>query len=307
MYRDRLCKPQVALYQQVPALQTRSAGEWRTIKRIVLTDPSFAIDLHQTGLEVHDIETSEEFARRVPHTRDAGLQLMAMRRLAESFLNETETPVQALVEAAVDLCGADSAGVSVQRPDKPESEFWHWLATAGDYTPFTNAVLPRHPSACGVCVARGGPQLFRVNQRFFDIMGIEAPLITDGLLLPWNVEGMRGTIFVMAHGRREAFDFQDLQLMQLLAEFAGFAVRAQRQQKVEIAAATASAEMNLARELAHQVNNPLQSLTNSVYISEVRAQSPQQRALVRHMKSDVDRLSRLVKQLLLPIDPSQAN
>jgi hypothetical protein len=46
-----------------------------------------------------------------------------------------------------------------------------------------NAVIPRYPSACGICLERGKPQLFRVGQRFFDTMGIEASLVTDGILL----------------------------------------------------------------------------------------------------------------------------
>ena len=92
-------------------------------------------------------------------------------------------------------------------------------------------MLPRYPSACGVCLELGRPQLFRVSKRFFEILGVVAPLVTDGLLLPWQVDGTRGTIFIMAHERDQAFDADDLRMMQMLADFAAMGFRHQRQQK----------------------------------------------------------------------------
>ena len=141
------------------------------------------------------------------------------------------------------------------------------MATAGQYSGFLNAVLPRYPSACGVCLERGQPQHFRVGQRFFDIMGIEAPLVTDGILLPWEVNETRGTIFVMAHGRTEAFDRADARMMQLLAEFAALGVKQQRQQKKLMDQEKAAAAAAMANDLAHKINNPLQALTNQLYLA----------------------------------------
>ena len=44
------------------------------------------------------------------------------------------------------------------------------------------------------------------------------------------VGATRGTIFIMAHGRTEAFDLEDSRMMQVLADFAAMGVRQQRQQ-----------------------------------------------------------------------------
>ena len=63
-------------------------------------------------------------------------------------------------------------------------------------------------------------------------MGIEAPLVTDGILIPWEVGETRGTIFVMAHGRTDAFDANDCRLMKVLADFAAMGVRQQAQQRI---------------------------------------------------------------------------
>ena len=177
-----------------------------------------ASTLSESGLEVVDIRRDEAYSDRRVHDRDSVMQMEGMRRIAHAFVEKPETILQELVTAAVDLCGADSAGISIEKDDRTDQAFYHWIATAGQYSEFLNAVLPRYPSACGVCLERGAPQLFRVNQRFFDIMGIQAPLVTDGILLPWKVDETRGTIFVMAHGRTEAFDQGDCRMMEMLAE-----------------------------------------------------------------------------------------
>ena len=220
-----------------------------------------------TGLEVLDLDTHTEFTARRMHTRDVALQMEGLRRLTHSFVQSPDTILQELVNAAVELCGADSAGISLETEEKSDANYYHWVATAGQYNGFLNAVLPRYPSACGICLERGKPQLFRVRQRFFDIMGIDAPLVTDGILLPWQVEETRGTIFIMAHGRTAAFDKDDGQMMRVLADFAAMAVRHQRQQHALLQQAKAAAAAEMANRLAHQINNPLQSLMQVAYLA----------------------------------------
>jgi hypothetical protein len=225
-----------------------------------------------------------------------------MHRLARAFVESPDTILQELVNAAVDLCGADSAGISIELEKKSEENFYHWVATAGAYAGFLNATLPRYPSACGLCLERGRPQLFRVSQRFFDVMGIDAPTVTDGILLPWQVEEMRGTIWIMAHGRTEAFDRDDSRMMQVLAEFAAMGVRQQRQQKTLMEQASVAAAASMANDLAHKINNPLQSLTNLVYLAAEGKSDADAKVLAEELSEHIQRLSVLVGELLaLPV------
>jgi len=255
-----------------------------------------------TGIEVIDLQSDAEFLNRTLHVRDSAVQLEGLQRLARAFVERPETVLQELVDAAVSLCGADSAGISVERPDRTEDDYYHWIATAGEYAGFLNAVLPHQPSACGICIERGRPQLFRVSQRFFDLMGVQAPTVTDGILLPWQVDGLQGTVWVMAHGREIAFDGEDLKLMEVLAEFAAMGIRQQRQQKLLLDKASAAAAAAMADELAHKINNPLQSLTNILYLASEGHHGDGARAVGRQALGDLQRLSALVKQLLeLPV------
>jgi len=253
-------------------------------------------ELEEVGLEVVDLADETAFASRRLHSRNGSMQMQATHRLAIAFVEHPETILQELVNAAVELCGADSAGISIEREDKTEESYYQWVATAGEYSSFLNASLPVYPSACTICLQRGGPQHFRVSKRFFDLLGVEAALVTDGILLPWEVEEMRGTIFIIAHGREEAFDVEDLRLMQVLAGFAAMGVRQQRQQKKLLLQASAAAAAAMANDLAHQINNPLQALTNVLYLA---AQSEGgEKELALKLLADFDKLSVLVKALL---------
>ena len=251
-----------------------------------------------TGLEVLDLDSHPEFTARRLHPRDIAVQMEGLRRLTHSFLQSPDTILQELVNAAVDLCGADSAGISLETREKSDAKFYHWVATAGQYNGFLNAVLPRYPSACGICLERGRPQLFRVSQRFFDIMGIDAPLVTDGILLPWQVDETRGTIFIMAHGRTEAFDQDDGQLMRVMADFAAMAVRHQKQQQALLHQARTAAAAAMASNLAHRINNPLQSLMNVAYLAAEGHSGGDAKTLGEDLSGDLQRLSAVVNEAL---------
>lgn len=253
------------------------------------------------GLEVLDLDTHPEFTARRLHPRDVALQMEGLRRLTRSFVQNPDTILQELVNAAVELCGADSAGISLETDDKSDENYYHWVATAGQYNGFLNAVLPRYPSACGICLERGKPQLFRVRQRFFDIMGIEAPLVTDGILLPWQVENTRGTIFIMAHGRTAAFDKDDGQMMRVLADFAAMAVRHQMQQQALLQQAKSAAAAAMANDLAHKINNPLQSLMQIAYLAAEGQSDHTTKTLGQEFSADLRRLSAVVTESLAPV------
>jgi hypothetical protein len=261
------------------------------------------LTVETTGLEVVDLRVDQAFATRHIHVRDIGTQMDGLQRLSRALLESPDTILQELVNAAVDLCAADSAGISIEKEGGNEQEFYHWIATAGAYSNFLNAILPRYPSACGLCLERGYAQHFTVSKKFFDILGVEAPLVTDGILLPWSVEGTRGTIFVMAHGRTEAFDENDARLMTMLADFAAMGFRQQKQQARLIAQERHEAAAQMAHELAHEINNPLQSMTNSAYLVAKGPEGIDSKALGEGLSHDIDRLSGLVRKLLsLPFE-----
>jgi hypothetical protein len=253
----------------------------------------------ETGLEVLNLQSDAAFCARRLSTHDTVARMEAMQRLASAFVHHPDRMLQELADAAVELCGADSAGISVERPEGSDQEFYHWVATAGQYNGFLGAILPRYPSACGICLERAEPQHFRVGNRFFDIMGISAPLVSDGILLPWQVDGTRGTIFIMAHDREEAFDMNDCLVMQMLANFAAMSVRQQKQQSELLEQTARAAAVSMANGLAHRINNPLQSLTNVLFLAASGYNGEEAKVVGEQAMADLQRLSDLVQKLLL--------
>lgn len=260
-----------------------------------------------TGMDVVDLREDAAFQSRHLHPHDVGAQMQGLQRLTRALAENPDTILQELASAAVELCGADSAGISLIKEQPTPGAFYEWVGTAGQFSGFTSAVLPQFPSACGVTLERGRPQHFRVHQEFFDILGVQAPLVTDGLLLPWQADETRGTIFIMAHGRSEAFDVDDCRLMEMLADFTAMAIRQRRLHTSLMQQVKAGAAASMANDLAHQINNPLQSLTNRVYLAMDGHNGQGAASLAREMDPDLQRLSKLVKKLLaLPIDADQA-
>ena len=260
-------------------------------------------DLESTGLEVVELRSHEAFkARRLPG-RDTIAQMERVCHLAQAFVERPETILQEFANAAVELCGADSAGISIQEADDHGNLAFRWVATAGEFASFRNAVVPNFPSVSGICLQRGHAQVFRISQRFLDLVGIPAKPVTDGLVFPWKEDQTRGTLWVMAHARSEAFDADDARLVAMLANFAAVAVREERQRKLLLKQAKAAAAAAMANDLAHRINNPLQSLTNLVYIAGQDCDGARGKELAHEMKEHVGRLSDLVRRLLaLPVD-----
>jgi len=223
-----------------------------------------------------------------------------LARLGRVFMERPETILQELVNTVVELCGADSAGISVERVGGTDEDFYEWVATAGTYSGFLGAHLPRYPSACSVTIERGQAQRFRVTEKFFGILGVVAPPVTDGILLPWQAGAQRGTIFAMVHDRDDAFSANDARVMEMLADFAAMAVRHQAQQKALLEQAAVAAEAAMARELAHRINNPLQSLTTAVYLAGEGVMGVENKKLAKGMAKDVDTMAALVKGIMGP-------
>ena len=256
------------------------------------------LGVDETGLVVKELATDAAFAARRLHARDAVTQMAGMRRLAHAFVEDPNSILQELVAAAVELCGADSAAISLVREDATDVEYYHWVASAGVYSGFLNAMLPRYPSACGICLERGRPQLIEVLPRFFEILGVEAPAVTDGILLPWRVDELEGTIFIMAHGRAEAFDQQDLRMMEMLADFAAMGIRELKQRELLMERTREAAGAAMANHLAHQINNPLQGLTNVLFLAAEGPDGSGEKKLALELNEDFRRLAELVKKLL---------
>ncbi len=186
----------------------------------------------EPGMELRDLLLDPEFPRRKKRRREPVSEGDALRHLARVFADSPELILQSLVDLVVETCGADSSGISLEEKSETGEPRFRWAAVAGSFEAFLNGTTPRFFSPCGKCLDTGRAQLYRVTKPYYDYLGITAEPITDGLLIPWVNEEMRGTLWAVAHEREEAFDLIDYKLLNSLADFASMAVRHGFQEKI---------------------------------------------------------------------------
>lgn len=257
---------------------------------------SIGSDLSETGVELHDLLEDVDFLARPPARRTPDRSFQALTRLAHVFAETPDAVLQELVDLAVECCGADSAGISLETKNEAGENVFRWVAIAGSFAQYLNGTTPRFFSPCGTCLDTGRPQHYRVTKPYYDFLGVTADEISDGMLIPWVNDNLRGTIWAVAHHSREAFDQEDYKLLSSLADFASMALRNQQQQEMIRRQEREVASAARAHDLAHRINNPLQSLTNTIYLAQTSGAECSQ--FLEQASEELAALSSLVKNLL---------
>ncbi len=174
---------------------------------------------------VDDVLITSELNRRLARAPDYAAENRALVALATVMAESPGRVFQQLADAALELCRAGSAGVSVRELGGPEDVF-RWRATAGDYTPYLGGTLPRHFSPCGTVLDRNRSLLMADPARFFPYIAELCPPVREVLLVPfYQGETAVGTVWVVAHSAEAHFDAEDARLVTSLTRFAGAAVQ----------------------------------------------------------------------------------
>ncbi len=158
---------------------------------------------------MHDLLDSREFTQREAKNADPHREQLALQQIAKQFAAAPEAMLQELVEIAVEYCDADSAGVSLEEPDVNGGLRFRWIAVAGSFEKYRNGTTPRKYSPCGVCIDRWRPQYYKVGKPYYDFLGVVAEPILDGMLIPWESDKRRGTLWAVSHKSASAFDMSD--------------------------------------------------------------------------------------------------
>ena len=219
----------------------------------------------EPGMDLRDLLGDPEFLTRTGKKRNYHQPFDGLRLLAQVFAEHPQDILQELVNVAVSCCGADSAGINLAEPNEAGEPTFRWIAIAGSFEPYLGGRTPRFFSPCGTCLDRGRPQLYRVTKPYYDFLGVTAEPIVDGMLIPWEADNIRGTIWAVSHGSERAFEPPDYELLRSLADFVAIILRQQASDAKAKLAAKAEASAARAHKMAHQINNPLQSLTNTMY------------------------------------------
>jgi two-component sensor histidine kinase len=193
---------------------------------------------------------------RPPHRPDIDAEIAAMRRLADILESNPAQALQTCCELGLELCGADSCGISVRERTDSGEDIFRWIALAGRLKDHLHGTTPRYNSPCGICVDSGGPLLMQRPELAYKYLDV-GPTFDDVLLIPLTEKGsqLEGTIWIVSHSQSHRFDGEDARVMQRLAVFTATALHLT--QVAEKAKAEASKQELLFHELDHRVKNTL--------------------------------------------------
>jgi hypothetical protein len=199
--------------------------------------------------------------------------------------------LQDTVNAASDLCETDCAGITrVERlPNGAES--LRWLAANGPLSAVVDQPMCLDRNLKSILKEQKPRLVFRPHRLFAHIA--ESWNIAEALLVPWSGDRSRGILWVFKRFDAKTLDADDVRMLVNLATFASFAIAKDQVEASRLDEERTDAAARVAHELAHAVNNPLQALTNSLYLMN-SAPSPH----LRDAQTQLQRINALVRVIL---------
>lgn len=193
---------------------------------------------------------TQELESRPRPQPDYEAENQALVALATHMAESPETLLQKLVEEAMRLCKAGSAGLSLEDMDGDVAVF-RWKATCGRMFRFLGGTMPRHFSPCGVTLENAEPVLMRDPGRHYSgSEDVDLPM-RELLLVPFKRQGkLVGTVWVISHEKEGHFTAEDVRLLTSLSVFATAALDAQATSEAQAAAQLKLDEMDFKLEAA---------------------------------------------------------
>ena len=244
--------------------------------------------IQSSKCSLDDIDITSELARRPARPPEYEAESRALVDLASVMASDPHTILQKLAEAALELCQADSSGISILEKDCVPPIF-RWYATAGKFGPFLGGTTPRDFSPCGVVLDRNAAQLMVDPVRVYPYIAELSPHVAEVLLIPfYRGDTAVGTIWVVAHNDERNFDAEDKRLLLSLGKFASAAIKVLHSiaegQRAEAEITRLREEESAANDravrilqehdqqkndflatLAHELRNPLAAISNAAH------------------------------------------
>lgn len=185
-----------------------------------MTAKSTPVDLYRPACPLGTVLITPELKTRPARAPRYAEENAALLALSTELVEAPDNVLQSLADTACRLCGAESAGISLQEVENGR-EIFRWRATSGRMTPYLNGVMPRDFSPCGLVLDRGGTQLMANPARYYPYISQLGVPFHEVLLTPFFKRNVAiGTVWVTSHASGREFDREDARLVENLARFA---------------------------------------------------------------------------------------
>src|SRR3982751_3921647 len=168
---------------------------------------------------IDDVLMPAELARRTSRPPDHAAENRALRALARALATDPSHVLHTVAHTVVELCRADSAGVSILEQDG-EHAVLRWRATAGALGDGITTVAPEAIPWADVIA----PDEVLLIRRAGAALGGIRPPVYEHLLAPWMIgDKPGGALWAIAHTPDRNFDSEDARLLSSLVPFAAAA------------------------------------------------------------------------------------
>jgi signal transduction histidine kinase len=215
-----------------------------------------AAEMQEPGVTFEEVDVRAELQSRPTRPPNYEAEHRALAILATEMAENPRNMLQKLVEMAVELCGADTAGISIL-----EGNVFRWESLAGVFASRRNNTMPRDASPCGVCIDQNATQLMYLADRCFPALAAE-PRFVEALLVPFHHHHKPvGTVWIVAHNYQRKFDREDERIVRSLARFASAGWQLWKAYKTE--AESSRHKDEFLAMLGHELRNPLAAILNA--------------------------------------------
>jgi hypothetical protein len=236
-----------------------------------------------------DLSSDDPETRRPVRATRLELEIASLHRLMRGLSKDLCERLKDAVEAACELCDADCAGITLVDRLQDGTELLRWVAGVGPVREVVGQTLSLDRNLKSV-LNEQKPRLVCRPHRLFPHIA-ERWDIAEALLVPWaGASSGGGILWVLTRSNAKRLDADDVRMLKSLAAFVESAVAKDEVESCRLDEERVGAAAKVANELAHAVNNPLQALTNALYLmdgepgdhlQDARAQLQRINALVR--------------------------
>jgi signal transduction histidine kinase len=175
----------------------------------------------EDAVALADIVVTDALAERTAKPPEDQRLVKALVALARCLASCPGVLPQCLVDAAMDLTGAASAGLSLHEVVDGQGVF-RWVATCGELSRYAGETLPGNFSPCGMVLKREQAMVMKEPARVYPYVASLHVPIFEVLLVPFSMNGkIAGTLWVCHHDPDSAFDRTDLAAVDSLSSVAG--------------------------------------------------------------------------------------
>lgn len=170
-------------------------------------------------VQLGDVLTPRAFLPPAPQAQDPLAQLAAFNELSMALVNDPAGALRRILEVAMRLCRAGSAGLSLLRPNRAGIAIVRWESVIGKLAEHEGLETARDRSPCGACLDAGGAVLIRSPERAFAGLHNAPAQIVEYLVAPVCGGGEQaiGTIWLAHHDAASSFSSEDASILEVLA------------------------------------------------------------------------------------------